>query len=34
MKNEGNEECSPAIIESKGERPKQYPDYDEDEDEE
>ena len=32
MKNEGNEECSPTIIESKGERPQQYPDYDEDED--
>ncbi|WP_298841260.1 IS1096 element passenger TnpR family protein [Clostridium sp.] len=29
MKNGENEECNPRIIESKGERPQQYPDYDE-----
>lgn len=28
IKNEENEECNPKIIESKGERPQQYPDYD------
>ena len=28
MKNEGNEKSKAKVIESKGERPQQYPDYD------